>query len=126
MPASLPRQARACPRSATRSPSSLMRGRTPSRRYTLDLLGDCLVVSGSDAQWHVHIHVADAGAAIEAGLSAGPLSKITITYLNGTQGHPPAGSLAHASRVVAIAEGPGLGRLLRQAGATVVESPDPA
>jgi len=95
-------------------------------RDTLDLLGDSLVVSGSDAQWHVHIHVADAGAAIEAGLSAGPLSKITITYLNGTQGHPPAGSLAHASRVVAIAEGPGLGRLLRQAGATVVESPGPA
>jgi DAK2 domain fusion protein YloV len=95
-------------------------------RDTLDLLGDSLVVSGSDPRWHVHIHVADAGAAIEAGLSAGPLSKITITYLNGTQGHPPAGQPGVASPVVAIAGGPGLARLLREAGATVLDHRDPA
>jgi dihydroxyacetone kinase-like predicted kinase len=93
-------------------------------RDTLDLLGDSLVVSGSHPQWHVHVHVADAGAAIEAGLSAGPLSKITVTYLNGTQGHPPAAEQAVAGGVVAIADGPGLARLLRRAGATVVDSPD--
>ena len=95
-------------------------------RDTLDLLGDSLVVSGSDPQWHVHIHVADAGAAIEAGLSAGPLSKITITYLNGTHGRPPAAEPAVAGRVVAIADGPGLARLMRGAGATVTDSRDPA
>lgn len=95
-------------------------------RDTLDLLGDSLVVSGSATRWHVHIHVADAGAAIEAGLSAGPLSKITITYLNGTEGHPPAGEPSVVSRVVAIADGPGLARLLSGAGATVVDSRDAA
>ena len=95
-------------------------------RDTLDLLGESLVVSGSHPQWHVHIHVADAGAAIEAGLSAGRLSKITVTYLNGTQGHPPASEPVVAGGVVAIADGPGLARLLRRAGATVVDSRDPA
>jgi DAK2 domain fusion protein YloV len=101
-------------------------GAVATLRDGLDLLGDSLVVSGSEPQWHVHVHVADAGAAIEAGLATGRLSKITITYLNGTQGRPPAGQPAVASRVVAVAEGPDLGRLLRQAGATVTDSPDPA
>jgi dihydroxyacetone kinase-like predicted kinase len=101
-------------------------GAVATLRDGLDLLGDSLVVSGSEPQWHVHVHVADAGAAIEAGLTAGRLSKITITYLNGTQGRPPAAQPAVASRVVAVAEGADLGRLLRQAGATVTESPDPA
>jgi dihydroxyacetone kinase-like predicted kinase len=101
-------------------------GAVATLRDGLDLLGDSLVVSGSEPQWHVHVHVADAGAAIEAGLGAGRLSKITITYLNGTRGRPPAAQPAVASRVVVVAEGPDLGRLLRQAGATVTESPDPA
>jgi DAK2 domain fusion protein YloV len=88
-------------------------------RDRLDLLGDSLVVSGRAPRWHVHIHVADAGAVIETGLTAGQLSKITITYLN--QAHPgiaPARP-THAA-VVAVAAGDGLADLLRAAGATVV------
>jgi hypothetical protein len=81
-------------------------------RDRLDLLGDSLVVSGRPPQWHVHIHVADAGAAIEAGLAAGKLSKITVTYLNATQPSIPAGRPAPANAVVAIAEGPGLAGLM--------------
>ena len=91
-------------------------------RDRLDLLGDSLVVSGRAPQWHVHVHVADAGAAVEAGLAAGRLSKITVTYLNATQPSIPAGRPAPANAVVAVAEGPGLAGLLRAAGATVVES----
>jgi DAK2 domain fusion protein YloV len=91
-------------------------------RDRLDLLGDSLVVSGRPPQWHVHIHVADAGAAIEAGLAAGRLSKITVTYLNATRPSIPAVRPAPANAVVAIAEGAGLVSLLRAAGATVVDS----
>ncbi len=90
-------------------------------RERLDLLGDSLVVSGREPLWHVHAHVADAGAAIEAGLAAGRPSKVTVTYLNGAQPSTPAGWPAQASGIVAIAEGPGLSELLRGAGAQVVD-----
>jgi dihydroxyacetone kinase-like predicted kinase len=86
----------------------------------LDQLGDSLVVSGSGRQWHVHVHVADGGAAIEAGLAAGRLSKITITYLNGIGPGIPAGKAARAGRVVAVADGAGLRVLLESTGAIVV------
>jgi DAK2 domain fusion protein YloV len=88
----------------------------------LDLLGDSLVVSGREPRWHVHIHVADAGAAVAAGLAAGRLSKITVTYLNKTHAGIQADRPAPATGAVAIADGAGLVRLLRAAGATVVNS----
>jgi uncharacterized protein len=67
---------------------------------------------GGDELWNVHVHVTDAGAAIEEGLRAGQPRRITVTYL-GTA--PQAGR-----RVVAVAEGDGLAALLRGAGALVV------
>ena len=78
----------------------------------LDGLGDSLVIVGGDELWNVHVHVTDAGAAIEAGLRAGQPRRITVTFL-GTA--PQAGR-----RVVAVAEGDGLAALLRGAGALVV------
>jgi DAK2 domain fusion protein YloV len=90
-------------------------------RDRLDALGDSLVVSGRDPQWHVHVHVADAGAVIEAALAAGQPSKITITYLNETQANMPTGQPLPPSRVVAVADGPGLVGLLRGAGATAID-----
>lgn len=92
-------------------------------RARLALLGDSLVVSGGDGLWHVHVHVADAGAAVEAGLTAGRTSKITITWLNEAPPAAPAASRPDGSRVVVVAEGAGLIRLLAGAGATVIESP---
>jgi len=91
-------------------------------RDQLDRLGDSLVVSGGGHQWHVHVHVADAGAAIEAGLAAGNLSKITVTFLNGPRvADGPAHRVGSAvGQLVAVAEGAGLVRLLRDGGATVV------
>ena len=41
-------------------------------RDRLDALGDSLVVVGGDGLWNVHVHVDDAGAAVEAGVEAGP------------------------------------------------------
>ena len=81
-------------------------------RDRLDGLGDSLVIVGGDELWNVHVHVTDAGAAIEAGLRAGQPRRITVTFL-GTA--PQAGR-----RVVAVAEGDGLAALLRGAGALVV------
>src|SRR6266498_411181 len=78
-------------------------------RERLDALGDSLVIVGGDDLWHVHVHVADAGAAIEEGLRAGRPRRITVTFLGGA---PPA-----ARRVVAVAEGHGLASLLHDAGA---------
>ncbi|MGH3312526.1 MAG: DAK2 domain-containing protein, partial [Streptomyces sp.] len=40
-------------------------------RERLDGLGDSLVVGGGDRLWSVHVHVDDAGAAVEAGIGAG-------------------------------------------------------
>ncbi|WP_432836072.1 DAK2 domain-containing protein [Dactylosporangium sp. CA-092794] len=49
-----------------------------SLRGVLAALGDSLVVVGDDPTWHVHVHVNDIGAAIEAGLDAGRPSRITV------------------------------------------------
>jgi dihydroxyacetone kinase-like predicted kinase len=99
-------------------------------RAQLDRLGDSLVVSGRDALWHVHIHVADAGAVIEAGLAAGRLSKITITCLNGAPAATAATRPVAQNAVVTVADGHGLRQLLAGAGATLLAvaeaSPSPA
>jgi DAK2 domain fusion protein YloV len=82
-------------------------------RERLDALGDSLVIVGGEGQWHVHVHVPDAGPAIEEGLRTGTPSRITVTYLGAIR---PAGG----HRVVAIADGSGLAALLSGAGALVV------
>ncbi|WP_460369885.1 DAK2 domain-containing protein, partial [Actinocorallia lasiicapitis] len=56
-------------------------GAIPALRDALDVLGDSLVVVGGDGLWNVHVHVDDAGAAIEAGLAAGRAHRIRISHL---------------------------------------------
>jgi dihydroxyacetone kinase-like predicted kinase len=53
----------------------------PGLRAALDGLGDSLVVVGGDGLWHVHVHTAAAGAAIEAGIAAGRPHGIRVAYL---------------------------------------------
>src|SRR5215470_13399210 len=89
-------------------------------RTRLSELGDSLVVYGRGGLWHVHVHVADAGAVIEAGLAVGRPSKITIEYLNAVPAATGASRSARRNAVVAVADGAGLRRILTQAGATVV------
>jgi DAK2 domain fusion protein YloV len=90
-------------------------------RERLDVLGDSLVIVGGEDLWNVHVHVADAGSAIEAGLRAGRPRRITVTWL-GTEagnGHG-AGGGPEARGVVAVADSDGLAALLRSAGARVL------
>jgi DAK2 domain fusion protein YloV len=93
-------------------------------RARLDALGDSLVVVGGDGLWHVHVHVDDVGAAIEAGIEAGHPYRIRVTHFadqtrQHTAGGIPRGEPAHRA-VVAVVRGDGLAELCARAGATVV------
>ncbi|MFW6776213.1 DAK2 domain-containing protein [Nocardioides sp. CPCC 205120] len=50
-------------------------------RERLSAIGDSLVVVGAEGLWNVHVHVDDAGAAIEAGVAAGRPHQIRVTHL---------------------------------------------
>ncbi|MEU2158439.1 DAK2 domain-containing protein [Streptomyces sp. NPDC019396] len=87
-------------------------------RTRLDGLGDSLVVVGGDGLWNVHVHVDDAGAAVEAGVEAGRPYRIRITHFDTPS---PAESREPAQRaVVAVVPGEGLAALCETAGATTV------
>ena len=91
-------------------------------RARLDALGDCLVVGGGDGLWNVHVHVDDAGAAVEAGIEAGRPFRIRITRIGDRPGRSAdRGADRTASRaVVAVVPGDGLADLCAEAGATAV------
>ncbi len=86
---------------------------------TLDALGDSLLVVGGPDLWNVHVHVDDPGAAVEAGVRAGRPERIRITHFSTQVG---ARDQPAPLAVVACAAGPGIGALLREAGAVVVAS----
>ncbi|MEW1655197.1 DAK2 domain-containing protein [Streptomyces sp. NPDC093707] len=87
-------------------------------RGRLDRLGDSLVVVGGDGLWNVHVHVDDAGAAVEAGIEAGRPYRIRITHFGAG---PRAAEPEPAARaVVAVVAGAGLAGLCEEAGATAV------
>ncbi|MFG3156290.1 DAK2 domain-containing protein [Streptomyces sp. NPDC048219] len=93
-------------------------------RRRLDALGDSLVVVGGDGLWNVHVHVDDAGAAVEAGVEAGRPYRIRITHFGHGDVHttgaerPPRERAQRA--VVAVVPGEGLAGLYAEAGATAV------
>ncbi|MDQ0716438.1 DAK2 domain fusion protein YloV [Streptomyces luteogriseus] len=93
-------------------------------RERLDALGDSLVVVGGDGLWNVHVHVDDAGAAVEAGIEAGRPHRIRITHFGVGDVHttgaerPPRERAQRA--VVAVVPGEGLAGLYAEAGATTV------
>ena len=86
---------------------------------TLDGLGDSLLVVGGPDLWNVHVHVDDPGAAVEAGVAAGRPERIRITHF---ASQVDAREQPVPLAVVACAAGPGIGALLREAGAVVVAS----
>ncbi|MER6135896.1 DAK2 domain-containing protein [Streptomyces sp. NPDC001815] len=94
-------------------------------RGRLDALGDSLVVVGGDGLWNIHVHVDDAGAAVEAGVEAGRPYRIRITHFGLDDAHT-TGSTTRPVRertqraVVAVVPGEGLARLYAEAGATTV------
>ncbi|MER8027920.1 DAK2 domain-containing protein [Streptomyces bauhiniae] len=92
-------------------------------RERLDALGDSLVVVGGDGLWNVHVHVDDAGAAVEAGIEAGRPHRIRITHFAVGDVHTGGERLPRepAQRaVVAVVPGEGLAGLYADAGATTV------
>ncbi|MER7549702.1 DAK2 domain-containing protein [Streptomyces anulatus] len=90
-------------------------------RTRLDALGDSLVVVGGDGLWHVHVHVDDAGAAVEAGVEAGRPYRIRITHFATESGHDLRVHAEPAQRaVVVVVPGDGLAGLCTEAGATTV------
>ena len=74
--------------------------------------GGDAVPGGPGGLWSVHVHVPEAGPAIEAGLRLGRPRRITVSYL----GLPPA--TGHG--VLALCDTPGLAALAEAAGAEVL------
>ncbi len=126
VPAPRPAPAAAAQAASTREPSSFgyevtylleaPAGPVGELRERLDSLGDSLVIVGGEDLWNVHVHVADAGAAIEEGLRAGRPRRITVTWLG------PAAAVGRG--VVAVADSEGPASLLRAAGAHVLRQRD--
>jgi dihydroxyacetone kinase-like predicted kinase len=109
-------------------------------RSSLGALGDSLVVVGGEGLWHVHVHVDDVGAAVEAGIRAGRPHQVRVSVVDhrraaeddcepmrspASEPALPAGAPAEdasARGVVVVSAGPGLTSLFAAAGAQVVTS----
>ncbi|QQS01121.1 MAG: DAK2 domain-containing protein [Austwickia sp.] len=108
-------------------------------RAVLGALGDSVMVAGDDALTTVHVHTAEAGAAVEAAFPFGLPERLRITWLGGSPasagGGPPHGLLRPVPSaatlaagaggrcaVLACAPGPRLAQVMADAGAWVVSS----
>ncbi len=89
----------------------------PALRAVLDSLGDSLVVVGGDRLWNVHVHVDDAGAAVEAAMAAGRPYRLRITHLDAVV---PTTGRVDGRALVAVSHGPGVADLLGSAGVGIV------
>jgi len=88
-------------------------------RGALERLGDSVALAPSVAErYSVHVHTDDAGAAIEAGLAVGAVSKIRVSGLAGGRVSP--GGWSRPRAVLAVIDGDGAEQLFGQEGACVV------
>jgi DAK2 domain fusion protein YloV len=88
-------------------------------RIDLSELGDSVALAPSTENRHsVHVHTDDAGAAVEAGLAVGAVSKIRISAL--ADGRVPPGGWSRQRAVLAIVDGAGAAELFGTEGACVV------
>jgi dihydroxyacetone kinase-like predicted kinase len=78
-------------------------------REELSELGHSVVVVGDRTIAQVHVHLADAGAAVEAALGSGTISQLRITAL-------PPESVASERAVLAVVAGPGLAKAVESLG----------
>ena len=102
-------------------------------RDRLEELGESVAIAAASAtrdSYSVHVHTDDAGAAVEAGLVAGQLSRIVISALSSGAGGLPAGSWTRERAVLAVVDGDGAAELFAGEGACVLqpdaEARDPA
>ncbi len=98
-------------------------------RNRLESLGDSVAIAAAAAQestdsYSVHVHTDDAGAAVEAGLAAGRLSRIVISALTSGATGMPAGGWTRERAVLAVVDGDGAAELFSGEGASVLR-PDP-
>jgi DAK2 domain fusion protein YloV len=92
-------------------------------RAALEGLGDSVALAAAAAGRHsVHVHTDDAGAAVEAGLAAGPVTRIRISAL--TTGRVAPGGWSRPRAVLAVVDGDGADQLFGTEGACVLR-PDP-
>jgi uncharacterized protein len=89
-------------------------------RKQLGGLGDSLLVVGGDGLWNVHVHVDDAGAAVEAGVAVGRPHRIQVTHFGEQRRRGSAAGPEPGRRVVCVAPGPGIAALVDTAGAVCV------
>lgn len=117
---------------------------TPPQFEVMYLLGDCaadnvevlrarllrlgesvaIAAASAGAQYSVHVHADDAGAAIEAALDLGTVSRIQVTALIGAAGARPSGGWSRDRAVLAIVDGDGAGELFGGEGAHVLRPVD--
>lgn len=92
-------------------------------RADLNGLGDSVALApAADGRQSVHVHTDDAGAAIEAGLAAGTVSRIRVSALD--TGRVAPGGWSRQRAVLAVVDGDGAQQLFSNEGACVVR-PDP-
>ncbi|MFI5609407.1 DAK2 domain-containing protein [Amycolatopsis sp. NPDC051903] len=97
--------------------------RLPALRKELSGFGDSVTVAGDGSGSHaVHVHCADIGAAIEAGLELGRPRRIRVEPLLTPTPIEPGGGLDRS--VVAVVHGGALAELLRAEGVAVLAVPD--
>jgi DAK2 domain fusion protein YloV len=95
----------------------------PTLRKELSGLGDSVTVAGDGSGSHaVHVHCADIGAAIEAGLALGRPRKIRVEPLLTPTPIEPGGGIDRT--VVAVVHGGALAELLRAESIPVLAVPD--
>jgi uncharacterized protein len=100
-------------------------------RDRLEELGESVAIAAAPSDsYSVHVHTDDAGAAVEAGLVAGQLSRIVVSALSSGIGGLPAGSWTRERAVLAVVDGSGAAELFAGEGACVLqpdaEARDPA
>ena len=91
-------------------------------RRSLEQLGDSIAIATTQGavQYSVHVHADDAGAAVEAALPLGTLSRVQITSLTGGPGARPVGGFARERAVLAVVDGSGAEELFAGEGAHVL------
>lgn len=98
-------------------------------RARLEELGDSVAIAASaaeaDARYSVHVHTDDAGAAVEAGLATGAVSRIQISVLSTSSARVSPGGWSRERAVLAVVDGDGAEALFSQEGACVLR-PDTA
>ena len=96
-------------------------------RERLGELGESVAIAAAPQAtrgYSVHVHTDDAGAAVEAGLAAGRLSRIVISALTSGSSGLPAGGWMRERAVLAVVDGAGAAELFAGEGACVLQPPD--